>query len=243
MNISAPFIARPIGTSLLMIAFAVLGIAAYPSLPVAPLPTVDFPTIQVTAQLPGASPDVMASAVATPLEKQLGIIPGVTQMTSASLLGNTQIAIQFDLNRNIDAAAQDVQTAINAAAGLLPKNMPNPPTYRKVNPADPPILILGVTSDDLPVTKVDDYAENMLALQISQMPGVAQVVIGGQQTPAVRVQIDPAKLSTMGLSLTEVQSAIANATVDAPNGTIRGDTESYSIYDNDQLITAEPYND
>ncbi len=243
MNISAPFIRRPIATSLLMLAIAVVGIAAYPLLPVAPLPTVDFPTIQVTAQLPGASPDVMASAVATPLEKQLGIIPGVTQMTSASMLGTTQITVQFDLNRNIDGAAQDVQTAINAAAGQLPKNLPNPPTYRKVNPADPPILILGVTSDDLPITMVDDYAENMLALQISQLPGVAQVVIGGQQTPAVRVQIDPAKLSAMGLSLTDVQSAIANATVEAPKGTIRGKTQSYSIYDNDQLTTPEPYND
>ncbi|MGA7328506.1 MAG: efflux RND transporter permease subunit [Rhodomicrobium sp.] len=243
MNISAPFIRRPIATSLLMLAIAVVGIAAYPMLPVAPLPTVDFPTIQVTAQLPGASPDVMASAVATPLEKQLGIIPGVTQMTSASMLGTTQVTIQFDLSRNIDGAAQDVQTAINAAAGQLPKNLPNPPTYRKVNPADPPILILGVTSDDLPITKVDDYAENMLALQISQLPGVAQVVIGGQQTPAVRVQIDPAKLSATGLSLTDVQSAITNATVEAPKGTIRGETQSYSIYDNDQLTTPEPYND
>ena len=243
MNISAPFIARPVATSLLMILIAVVGLAAYPLLPVAPLPTVDFPTIQVTAQLPGASPDVMASAVATPLEKQLGIIPGVTQMTSASFLGTTQVTIQFDLNRNIDAAAQDVQTAINAAAGQLPKNLPNPPTYRKVNPADPPILILGVTSDDLPITQVDDYAENMLALQMSQMPGVAQVVIGGQQIPAVRVQIDPAKLSEMGLSLSDVQSVIANATVEAPKGTIRGETESYSIYANDQLTTAAPYND
>jgi hydrophobe/amphiphile efflux-1 (HAE1) family protein len=243
MNISAPFIARPIGTSLLMIACAVVGIAAYPFLPVAPLPAVDFPTIQVTAQLPGASPDVMASSVATVLEKQLGIIPGVTQMTSASMLGSTQINIQFDLNRNIDAAAQDVQTAINAASGLLPKNLPNPPTYRKYNPADPPVLILGVTSDDLPITRVDDYAENMLALQISQLSGVAQVAIGGQSTPSVRVQIDPAKLSAMGLSLTDVQSAITNATVDTAKGTIRGATESYSIYDNDQLTTAAPYND
>jgi hydrophobe/amphiphile efflux-1 (HAE1) family protein len=243
MNISAPFIARPIGTSLLMIACAVVGIAAYPFLPVAPLPAVDFPTIQVTAQLPGASPDVMASSVATVLEKQLGIIPGVTQMTSASMLGSTQINIQFDLNRNIDAAAQDVQTAINAASGLLPKTLPNPPTYRKYNPADPPVLILGVTSDDLPITRVDDYAENMLALQISQLSGVAQVAIGGQSTPSVRVQIDPAKLSAMGLSLTDVQSAITNATVDTAKGTIRGATESYSIYDNDQLTTAAPYND
>ena len=142
MNISAPFIRRPIATSLLMIFIAVIGLAAYPLLPVAPLPTIDFPTIQVTAQLPGASPDVMASAVATPLEKQLGIIPGVTQMTSASYLGTTMITVQFDLNRNIDAAAQDVQSAINAAAGYLPKNLPNPPTYRKVNPADPPISFL-----------------------------------------------------------------------------------------------------
>ncbi len=243
MNISAPFIARPIATSLLMIAIAVVGIAAYPLLPVAPLPTVDFPTIQVTAQLPGASPDVMAASVATPLEKQIGIIPGVTQMTSASFLGTTQVTIQFDLNRNIDAAAQDVQTAINAAGGQLPKNLPSPPTYRKVNPADPPILILGVTSHDLPITQVDDYAENMLALQMSQIPGVAQVVIGGQQTPAVRVQIDPARLSQMGLSLSDVQSVIANATVEAPKGTIRGKTQSYSIYDNDQLTTAAPYND
>jgi hydrophobe/amphiphile efflux-1 (HAE1) family protein len=243
MNISAPFIARPIGTSLLMIACAVVGIAAYPFLPVAPLPAVDFPTIQVTAQLPGASPDVMASSVATVLEKQLGIIPGVTQMTSASMLGSTQINIQFDLSRNIDAAAQDVQTAINAASGLLPKTLPNPPTYRKYNPADPPVLILGVTSDDLPITRVDDYAENMLALQISQLSGVAQVAIGGQSTPSVRVQIDPAKLSAMGLSLTDVQSAITNATVDTAKGTIRGATESYSIYDNDQLTTAAPYND
>ncbi|MGA9763851.1 MAG: efflux RND transporter permease subunit [Rhodomicrobium sp.] len=242
MNISAPFIRRPIATSLLMIFIAVIGLAAYPLLPVAPLPTIDFPTIQVTAQLPGASPDVMASAVATPLEKQLGIIPGVTQMTSASYLGTTMITVQFDLNRNIDAAAQDVQSAINAAAGYLPKNLPNPPTYRKVNPADPPILILGVTSNDLPITQVDDYAENMIALQMSQMPGVAQVLIGGQQLPAVRVQIDPAKLSAMGLTMEDVRQVIANATVDAPKGTIRGETQSFSIYDNDQLTTAAPYN-
>src|SRR5258705_7302362 len=148
MNISAPFITRPIATSLLMVAIAVAGIAAYPLLPVAPLPTVDFPTIQVQASLPGASPDVMASAVATPLEKQLGIIPGVTQLTSFSTLGSTEIAIQFDLNRNIDGAAQDVQSAITAASGQLPKNLPSPPTYKKVNPADPPIMVLGVQSDE-----------------------------------------------------------------------------------------------
>jgi multidrug efflux pump subunit AcrB len=208
MNISAPFIRRPIGTSLIMIAIAVIGLAAYPSLPVAPLPSVDFPTIQVSALLPGASPDVMATSVATPLEKQLGEIPFVTQMTSSSMLGSTQVTVQFALSRNIDAAAQDVQSAINAASGYLPKNLPTPPTYKKVNPADPPILILGVTSDDLPIAQVDDYAENMLALQISQMAGVAQVLIGGQSTPSVRVQVDPAKLSQMGLTLQDVQSVM-----------------------------------
>lgn len=243
MNLSAPFIGRPVATSLLMLAIAVLGLAAYPLLPVAPLPTVDFPTIQVSASLPGASPEVMASAVATPLEKQIGIIPGVTQLTSSSGLGSTQITVQFDLNRDIDAAAQDVQSAITAAAGQLPRNLPNPPTYRKVNPADSPILVLSVRSDMLPTTQVDDYAENNLALQISQLPGVAQVSIGGQQQPAVRVRIDPAKLSEKGLTLEDVRGVIANATVDAAKGTIRGPTQSFSIYDNDQLTQAAPYND
>jgi hydrophobe/amphiphile efflux-1 (HAE1) family protein len=243
MNLSAPFIHRPVATSLLMLAVAVIGIAAYPLLPVAPLPTVDFPTIQVSASLPGASPEVMASAVATPLEKQLGIIPGVAQLTSTSSLGNSQIAIQFDLSRNIDGAAQDVQSAINAAAGQLPKNLPNPPTYRKVNPADPPVLVLSVRSDTLPITQVDDYAENMLALQISQIPGVAQVSIGGQQQPAVRVQVDPAKLAEKGLTLEDVRGVIAQASVNAAKGTVRGPKQSFTIYANDQLTTAAPYND
>jgi hydrophobe/amphiphile efflux-1 (HAE1) family protein len=243
MNLSAPFIRRPVATSLLMLAIAVIGMAAYPLLPVAPLPTVDFPTIQVSASLPGASPEVMASAVATPLEKQLGIIPGVTQLTSSSSLGNSQITVQFDLGRNIDAAAQDVQAAITAASGQLPHNLPSPPTYRKVNPADPPILVLGVRSDIVPLTQVDDYAENMLALQISQVPGVAQVAIGGQQQPAVRVQVDPAKLGEKGLTLDDVRGVIAEATVDAAKGTLRGPTQSFTIYDNDQLTKAAPYND
>ncbi|KLK92244.1 acriflavine resistance protein B [Microvirga vignae] len=243
MNLSAPFIGRPVATSLLMLAIAALGLAVYPLLPVAPLPTVDFPTIQVSASLPGASPEVMASAVATPLEKQIGIIPGVTQLTSYSSLGSTQITVQFDLNRNIDAAAQDVQSAIAAAAGQLPRNLPNPPTYRKVNPADSPILVLGVRSDTLPITQVDDYAENNLALQISQIPGVAQVSIGGQQQPAVRVQIDPAKLSEKGLTLDDVRGVIAEASVNAAKGSIRGPMQSFSIYDNDQLTQAAPYND
>jgi hydrophobe/amphiphile efflux-1 (HAE1) family protein len=243
VNLSAPFIRRPIGTSLMMLGIAVVGMAAYPLLPVAPLPTIDFPTIQVSASLPGASPEVMASAVATPLEKQLGIIPGVTQLTSSSSLGNTQITVQFDLNREIDAAAQDVQSAISAASGQLPKNLPSPPSYRKVNPADPPILILSVRSDALPITEVDDYAENMLALQISQLPGVAQVAVGGQQQPAVRVQIDPAKLGAKGLTLEDVRGVIAEATVNTAKGTLRGERQSFAIYDNDQLTKADPYND
>ena len=242
MNLSAPFIHRPIATSLIAVAIAVVGAAAYPLLPIAPLPRVDFPTIQVTATLPGASPDVMASSVATPLEKQIGIIPGVTQLTSSSMLGNTQITVQFDLNRDIDGAAQDVQTAISAASGQLPKNLPSPPSYKKVNPADPPILVLGVRSDSLPITQVDDYAENMLALQISQMSGVAQVSIGGQQQPAVRVQIDPAKLSLTGLSLENVRGIVAEATVNVAKGTLRGNEQSFTIYDNDQLTKAAPYN-
>src|ERR1700719_2357980 len=185
MNISEPFIRRPVATSLLMMALAAAGIAAFPLLPVAPLPQVDSPTIQVSAQLPGASPETMAATVAQPLEYQFAQISGLTQMTSTNLLGNSQITLQFDLNRNIAGAAQDVQTGISAAAGQLPKNLPTPPTYRKVNPADSPILILSVQSDVLPVTTVDDYAENILAQQISQIPGTAQVSIGGQQKTPV----------------------------------------------------------
>jgi len=188
MSISAPFIRKPIATSLIMAGVLLVGLVAYPLLPVAPLPQVDFPTIQVSAQLPGADPTTMASSVTAPLERQFAEIPGVSQMTSSSTLGNSAITLQFDLDRNIDAAAGDVQTAINAAGGQLPKNLPSPPTYRKVNPADSPILVFAVHSDTLPLTTVDDYAENVLSQNISQVPGVAQVSIGGQQKPAVRVQ-------------------------------------------------------
>src|SRR5258708_4721687 len=212
MSISTRFIERPIATSLLMAAILLLGAAAYPLLPVAPLPEVDFPTIQVTTQLPGASPETMASSVTQPLERQFGEIPGVTQMTSSSTLGNSAITIQFDLSRNIDGAAQDVQTAINAAAGQLPTNLPSPPTYRKVNPADSPILVLATTSDALPLTQVDDYAEDVLSQHISQISGVAQVNVGGQQKPSVRIQLDPAKLASLGLSLADVRSVLMTAT-------------------------------
>jgi hydrophobe/amphiphile efflux-1 (HAE1) family protein len=243
MSISEPFVRRPIATSLLMGGIFLVGLVVFPLLPVAPLPQVDFPTIQVSAQLPGASPETMAATVATPLEYQFAQISGLTQMTSTNLLGNSQITLQFDLNRNIDAAAQDVQTGISAAAGQLPKNLPTPPTYRKVNPADSPILILSVQSDVLPVTTVDDYAENILAQQISQISGIAQVSIGGQQKPAVRVQIDPTRLAALGLQMEDVAGVITAATVDNPKGSINGPKRSMTIYDNDQLLKAAPWND
>jgi hydrophobe/amphiphile efflux-1 (HAE1) family protein len=243
MSLSTPFIQRPIATSLLMLGILLVGVAAYPLLPVAPLPQVDFPTIQVTTQFAGASPETMASSVAQPLETQFAQIPGLSQMTSTSALGNTVVSLQFDLNRNIDAAAGDVQAAINAASGQLPKTLPTPPTYRKVNPADSPILVLAVHSDTLPLTKVDDYAETVIAQQISQISGVAYVAIGGQQKPAVRIQVDPAKLASLGLSLEDVRSTILNATTDAPKGNLDGGTHDLAVYDNDQLMSAAPWND
>jgi hydrophobe/amphiphile efflux-1 (HAE1) family protein len=243
MSISTRFIERPIATSLLMAGILLVGAAAYPLLPVAPLPQVDFPTIQVSAQLPGASPETMASSVTQPLERQFGQIPGVTQITSSSTLGNSAITVQFELTRNIDGAAQDVQTAINAAGGQLPKNLPSPPTYRKVNPADSPILVLAVTSEAMPLTEVDDYAENVLAQHISQIAGVAQVTIGGQQKPAVRIQVDPAKIASLGMSLEDLRAVLVNATTDSPKGTIEGPNRSFTIYDNDQELKAAPWND
>ncbi len=243
VNISKPFIERPVATTLLMAAIFLIGLVAYPMLPVAPLPQVDFPTIQVSAQLPGASPEIMASSVAQPLETQFSQIAGVSQMTSTSLLGTSQITLQFDLGRNIDAAAQDVQSAIDAAGGQLPKNLPAPPSYRKVNPADSPILILSIHSDVLPLTTVDDYAETVVAQQISQQPGVSLVYVGGQQKPAVRVQVDPVRLAAVGLQLEDVASVITSATVDAPQGSINGAHQSFAIYDNDQLLKAAPWND
>jgi hydrophobic/amphiphilic exporter-1 (mainly G- bacteria), HAE1 family len=242
-GISEPFVRRPIATSLLMGGIFLVGLVVYPLLPVAPLPQVDFPTIQVTASLPGASPETMASTVATPLEYQFAQISGLTQMTSQNMLGTSLIVLQFDLDRKIDSAAQDVQSGIDAAGGQLPKNLPTPPSYKKVNPADSPILILSAHSDVLPVTTVDDYTENVLAQQISQIPGIAQVAIGGQQKPAVRVQIDPVKLAALGLQMEDIAGVINAATVDAPKGAINGPTRSLTIYDNDQLLKAAPWND
>ncbi|MBI5264208.1 MAG: multidrug efflux RND transporter permease subunit [Bradyrhizobium sp.] len=242
-GISAPFIRYPIGTSLLMAGILFVGLVAYPLLPVAPLPQVDFPTIQITANLPGASPETMASSVAQPLERQFAQIPGIAQMTSTSYLGTASVTIQFDLKRSIDGAANDVQAAINAASGQLPKNLPSPPTYRKVNPADSPILILSATSDTLPLTTVSDTADTQLAQQISQISGVAQVFIGGQQKPSIRIQIDPAKLVAKGLSLEDVRSQIAITTVDSPKGSIDGERRAYTIYANDQLTQSKDWND
>jgi hydrophobe/amphiphile efflux-1 (HAE1) family protein len=243
MNISEPFIRRPVATYLLTFAVLLVGIIAYPFLPVAALPTVDFPTIQVTSTFLGASPETMASGIATPLERQFALIPGVTQMTSSSGLGLATIVIQFDLNRNIDGAAQDVQTAINAAGAVLPKNLPTPPTFRKVNPADAPIMNLFVQSDAYPMTVVDDYTDNLLAQQLSQIPGIALVNITGEQKPAVRVQVDPAKIASLGMSLEDVRAMLSIATTNSPKGIFDGAAQSFTIYDNDQLLRAEPYND
>ncbi len=243
MNVSAPFIKRPIATSLIIAAIFLAGLAAFPFLPVAPLPSVEFPTLTVSANFPGASPQTMATAVATPLETQFGQIAGLAQMTSVNVSGSTQITLQFDLARSIDAALTDVLAAINAAGGQLPKDIPNPPTVRKTNPADAPILIMGVTSDVLPLTDVDNYAENILAQQLSQVTGVSQVLVGGQQTPAVRVQVDPGKLASLGLTLEDVRTTLSGSTANAPKGLIDGPNQSYSIYANDQRTRASEYDD
>ncbi len=225
-----------------MAAIFLMGIASYPLLPVAPLPTVEFPTISVTANYPGASPDVMASSVAEPLETQFSQINGLSQMTSINVLGTSTITVQFDLSRNIDAAATDVLEAINGAQGQLPKNLPSQPTFRKVNPADSPIFLLSVWSDDLPLTTVDDYAENVLSQQLSQLSGVSQVAVGGQQKPAIRVQIDPARLAAMGMTLEDVRQVLTNATVNSPKGSIDGRRQSFTVQANDQLTDPAPYN-
>src|SRR5438128_1774627 len=243
MNISAPFIQRPIATALLMVGLLVGGLVAYPLLPVAALPNVNYPTLQVTAQLPGADPQTMASSVATPLELQFGEIPGLTQMTSASALGYTQITLQFDLNRQIDGTVSDTLSAINAATPYLPTGMPYPPTIRKVNPADTPILVLALTSDTLPLTTIDAYAENILLQKISQISGVGLVGIGGQQKPAVRVQVNPQALAARGISLETVRTVLGEANVDLPKGTLNSPRETYTLNTNDQLFHPEQYAD
>src|SRR5204862_5830193 len=220
MSISEPFIRRPFAPSLMMLGLLVFGIGAYGLLPVAALPKVDFPTIVVAVNYPGASPDTMASAIATPLEQQFATIPSLDQMTSTSGIGSLSITLQFDLERNIDAAAQDVQTAINAASGLLPKDLPNEPTYRKTNPADRAILIYAIHSDAMPIYKVDDYAYTILAQKLSTVSGVSQVDVAGQQRYAVRAQVNPDALAARGIGLEDVRSALASTSIDQPKGSL-----------------------
>ena len=241
MNISAPFIRRPIATALLTIAVLLSGLAAYRLLPVAPLPRVDFPSISVNAAMPGASPETMASSVATPLERRFGRIAGVTEITSTNSLGNTSITLQFDVERDVDSAARDVQAAIAAAGAELPSGMPTRPTYRKVNPADAPILILALTSDTVPLSRIFDTANTVLAQKIAQVSGVGQVFVGGGQQPAVRVQVEPAVLAGLGLTLEDVRTVLAQSTLDQPKGVIIGGRQTFTIAANDQLFGAEEF--
>jgi hydrophobe/amphiphile efflux-1 (HAE1) family protein len=241
VNVSEIFIRRPIATSLLALAILLAGIGAYMLLPVAPLPQIDLPTIQVTIMLPGASPETMASSCATPLERRFGRIAGMAEITSVSSLGQTLITLQFDLERDVDSAARDVQAAINAAGGELPASLPTRPTYRKVNPADSPILILSANSDTLPLPQVYDIANSVIAQKISQIQGVGQVTVGGGQQPSVRVQADPQLLAGVGLSLEDVRAALARSTVNQPKGSISGSSQTRTIADNDQLFKADEF--
>src|ERR1700758_280475 len=241
MNISAPFIRRPVGTSLLAAALLMSGILAFNFLPVASLPRVDFPVISVGASLPGADPQTMASSVATPLERQFGRIAAINQMTSTSQLGSTSIVLQFDLNRNIDAAGRDVQAAINAARSQLPANLPSNPTYRKANPADAPILILALTSDTMTVPQMYDAADSVLAQKLAQVDGVGQVFVGGAAQPAVRAEVNPTLLNKLGVGLDTVRSALNAANANRPKGQVSNQTTSYSFEDTDQLFTADQY--
>lgn len=241
MSFSETFIKNSVGTTLLTIALALAGVVAFRVLPEAPLPAVDFPTIQVQAQLPGASPETMASSVATPLERQFGHIASLTEMTSTSYLGQTTIVLQFDLNRNIDAAGRDVQAAINAANSNLPANLPSKPTYKKVNPADPPVMILALTSDVKRPGELYDAADSILQQKLSQIEGVGQVIVGGGALPAVRVELNPVQLTSMGISLEQVRSVLASANANIPKGEFADDHNAWSISTTDQLLTASQY--
>src|SRR5450755_1043416 len=241
MNVSAPFIHRPVATTLLTVAIALAGAIAFEVLPVSPLPEVDFPTISVGAGLPGASADIMASSVATPLERQFGHIAGVTEMTSSSTLGSTSITIQFDLNRDIDGAARDVEAAINAARTYLHANLPGNPTYRKVNPADSPIMILGLTSDKYGPAKLYDQASTVIEQKLSQIQGVGQVTVGGGALPSVRVEVNPTQLASYGLTMANLQSVLSLQNSNLAKGQITDGNVSADILDNDQISNAEDY--
>src|SRR5882724_11690806 len=241
MNFSETFIRRPIATSLLMAAIALFGLVAYRSLPVSDLPNVDFPTLLVTASLPGASPETMSSAVATPLENQFSNIAGLDSMTSINSLGSTQVTLEFVLSKSLDGAAVDVQAAITQAARLLPQGMPTPPTFTKVNPADQPILYLAITSKTLPLWTLDEYAETRIAQRISMVSGVAQVQVLGAQKYAVHVQVDPHLLASRQIGINEVESALKNWNVNLPTGTIIGPQRAFTLQATGQLMTASQY--
>src|SRR6266704_113982 len=235
------FILRPIATALLTAAILLAGGIAYLQLPISALPQVDYPTIQVLTFYPGASPDVMASSVTAPLERQFGQVPGLNQMTSTSSFGSSLITLQFALDLNIDVAEQEVQAAINAASTFLPTDLPNPPIYSKTNPADAPILTLALTSKTLPLPKIEDLADTRLAQRISQLPGVGMVSISGGQKPAVRIQVNPTALASYGLSLEDLRTALVQANVDQAKGVLDGARQSYTIGANDQLNSSEQY--
>ena len=241
MNISAPFISRPVATTLLTLAIALAGILGFSKLPVSPLPQVDFPTISVTASLPGASPNTVATSVAEPLERHLGQIADVSEMTSQSGIGQARITLQFDINRDIDGAARDVEAAINAARADLPTNLPSNPTYRKVNPADAPILILALTSKTMTQGQMYDAASNILAQRLSQLSGIGNVIIGGSTLPAVRVELNPQALYKYGIGLEDVRAALASANANSPKGTIDDGDRRFQIYTNDQANVAADY--
>src|SRR5690242_2807375 len=234
MSLSSPFIRRPVGTTLLTIAIALARVVSFLFLPMAPLPQVDYPTISVGASLPGASPEIMASSVATPLERQFGRIAGITEMTSSSGLGSTNVTMQFDLNRDINGAARDVQAAINAARSQLPANLPSNPRYRKVNPADAPIMILALTSDTLETPRVYDIADSILAQRLSQVEGVGQVFVGGSAPPAVRIEANPLQLNAQGLGLDQVRAAVNAANTNRPKGSLASSGQAWTITANDQ---------
>ena len=241
MNLSRPFILRPVATSLLTLAIILAGAVAYRLLAVSALPQVDYPTIQVQTFYPGASPDVMASAVTAPLERQFGQMPGLKQMTSTSSSTSSVITLQFDLSLALDIAEQQVQAAMNAASSFLPKDLPNPPVYSKVNPADAPILTLGLTSNALPLTAVEDLADTRLVPKMSQLPGVGLVTLSGGQKPAIRIQANPTRLAANGLTLDDVRQAVAAANVNQAKGSLDGAQQAYTIGANDQLVTSALY--
>src|SRR6204780_18465 len=243
MNVSEPFILRPVGTSLLMAAIILSGMVAFPFLPLSTLPEVDYPTIQVQTFYPGASPEVMTSSVTAPLERQFGQMPGLNQMTSASSGGASVITLQFSLDLSLDIAEQEVQAAINAAGNLLPADLPAPPIYAKVNPADAPILTLSVTSKTLALTDLEDLSETRLAQKISQLTGVGLVSISGGQRPAVRIQLNPQSLAAYGLNLDDVRTTLGNMNVNTPKGNFDGPTQATTINANDQVTSAAQYRD